>query len=385
MTNQAKLNVKVLFALTLVHFTGDFYSSFTSPLFPLFVEKLGLSMAQVGTIAGVNRLLAFIIQPPVGYLSDRYQTRWFILGGLMLPVIFVPLSGLATGFWTLMLAVSIGSMGSSMFHPSVTGMVPVYAGQKAGFSMSIFNTGGTLAFGIGPLFITWYAARFGLSGLPATMLLGLIVIAWLYATLPTPISEGMRHLGFLGAIRESLGDAWKPIVLIWAVMFIRAVAGQSFITFMPVYFVEQGFSVVSAGVIFALFTVSGTFSGLFAGLASDRYGLKPVFLVCHLLMTPSLILFMELPGDWAYFGSILAGGMVLSTLPLGVVMAQELAPKGRSMVASLMMGFAYGLGGLVSPIVGAVADAYSTYTALMIMSFVPVLTVPVVLLFPKRA
>ena len=137
-------------------------------------------------------------------------------------------------------------------------------------------------------------------------------------------------------------------------MFIRAVAGQFFITFMPVYFVEQGFSVVSAGVIFAHFTVSGTFSGLFAGLASDRYGLKPVFLVCHILMMPSLILFMELPGDWAYFGSILAGGMVLSTLLLGVVMAQALAPKGRSMVDSLMMGFAYGLGGLVSPAVGAV-------------------------------
>ncbi len=383
MRENGRINVKVLFALTLVHFTGDFYSSFTSPLFPLFVEKLGLSMAQIGTIAGVNRLLAFIIQPPVGYLSDRYQTRWFILGGLMLPVIFVPLSGLATGFWTLMLAVSIGSMGSSMFHPAVTGMVPVYAGQKAGFSMSIFNTGGTLAFGIGPLFITWYAARYGLAGLPATMLLGLAVFVWIFFTLPMPVSEGMRRQGFLGAIRESLGDAWKPITLIWAVMFIRAVAGQAFITFMPVFFVEKGFSVVSAGVIFALFTVSGTFSGLFAGLASDRYGLKPVFLICHLLMTPSLLLLLQLPGDWVYLGSILAGGMVLSTLPLGVVMAQALAPKGRSMVASLMMGFAYGLGGLISPIVGAAADAYSTYAALMIMAFVPVLTVPVVMLFPR--
>lgn len=94
---------------------------------------------------------------------------------------------------------------------------------------------------IGPLFITWYAARFGLSGLPATMIFGLVVIALLFATLPTPISEGMRNLGFMGAIRESLGDAWKPIFLIWAVMFIRAVAGQSFITFTPVYSWNRGF------------------------------------------------------------------------------------------------------------------------------------------------
>jgi FSR family fosmidomycin resistance protein-like MFS transporter len=193
----------------------------------------------------------------------------------------------------------------------------------------------------------------------------------------------MRHLGFLATLRESLGDAWKAVFLIWAVMFIRAVAGQAFITFMPVYFVEQGFSVVAAGMVFALFTVSGTFSGLLAGLASDRYGLKPVFLICHLLMAPALLLLLQVEGNWVYLGSMLAGGMVLSTLPLGVVMAQELAPKGRSMVASLMMGFAYGLGGLVSPVVGTVADHYSTHTALLIMAFVPVLTVPVIAWFPR--
>lgn len=62
MSPAIKTNIKVLFALTLVHFTGDFYSSFTSPLFPLFVDKLGLSLAQVGVIAGVNRFLAFIVQ-----------------------------------------------------------------------------------------------------------------------------------------------------------------------------------------------------------------------------------------------------------------------------------------------------------------------------------
>ena len=33
-------NLKILFALTLIHFTGDFYSAFTTPLFPAFMEKL---------------------------------------------------------------------------------------------------------------------------------------------------------------------------------------------------------------------------------------------------------------------------------------------------------------------------------------------------------
>ncbi|MDM8537640.1 MFS transporter [Desulfobacterales bacterium HSG17] len=383
MKQHVKANVKVIFALTLVHFTGDFYSSFTSPLFPLFVDKMGLSLAQVGTIAGINRLLAFIVQPPVGYLADQYQSRYFIFIGLLLPVIFIPLSGICTGFWTLLFATMLGSIGSSMFHPSVTGMIPVYSGNKSGFSMSVFNTGGTLAFGIGPLFITWYAARFGLELLPLTMIFGLCIAVYLYNSVPMPQPEGLNNLGFLKTIKQSLGSAWKVIVMIWAVMFLRAMVGQSFLTFMPVFYVEKGFSIVSAGVIFSLFTIAGTISGLTAGLVSDKIGIKPVFIFTHIIMTPILLLFLKLEGSWTYLGSILAGAAVLASLPLGVVMAQKLAPKGRSMVASLMMGFAYGLGGFAAPLVGKLADIYSIQTVLTGISFVPLLTLPIIYFFPN--
>ncbi len=382
MTESSKTNMRVIFALTLVHFTGDFYSAFTTPLFPLFVEKLGLSLTQVGLIAGINRFLAFIVQPSVGYLADRYPTRAFTMVGLLLPVVFIPLSGIAQGFWTLLAVIAIGSIGSSMFHPAVTGMVPLYAGNKAGLSMSIFNTGGTLAFGVGPLFITWYAAQFGLAALPATMVLGLLVAVYLYLTLPSPPNEGLGRNGFLDAIRESLGDAWRPIALIWLVMVLRAVVGQSFMTFMPVLFVQEGFSLISAGTLFSLFTVAGTVSGLTAGAISDRIGFKPVFYLTHGLMTPVLLLFLQLSGGWVYAGAALAGGIVLATLPLGVVMAQSLAPRGRSMVGSLMMGFAFGLGGLVAPLVGKLADIYSVRIVLTWISFIPVITLFLIARFP---
>ncbi|MCG6893090.1 MAG: MFS transporter, partial [Desulfobacteraceae bacterium] len=375
MSLATKANVRVLFALTLVHFTGDLYSSFINPLFPLFVDKLGLTLTQVGVIAGVSRFLAFIVQPSVGYLADRYPTRHFVMAGLLLPVLCIPLSGVAAGFTALILLTAAGSFGSSMFHPSVTGMVPVYAGRNTGFAMSVFNTGGTLAFGVGPLFVTWYATRFGLTALPYTMIFGLVVAAYLYLSLPMPEGEGLRHLGFFGSIRESIGPVWKSIALIWAVMVLRAFVGQSFMTFMPVHFVEKGYSVVAAGAIFALFTIAGTVSGLTAGHISDRIGYRPVFLFCHLLMTPVLVLFLRAEGFWVYVGSALSGGFVLATLPIGVAMAQSLAPRGRSMVASLMMGFAFGLGGVLSPVVGRLADLYSVHYVLTAMSFVPLLTV----------
>lgn len=378
-----KANAKVLFALTLVHFTGDFYSSFTTPLFPLFVKKLGLSLTEVGIIAGVNRMLAFIVQPLAGYLADRHPTRSYLMTGLLMTVVFIPLSGVAIGFWTLLIVIAAGSVGSSMFHPSVTGMVPLYSGRNPGFAMSVFNTGGTLAFGIGPLFITWYASRYGLVAMPYTMVLGVLAAVYLFAVVPSPQSEGMRSLGFMGSIKESLGSAWKAIVLIWLVMVLRAIVGQSFMTFMPVFYVQEGFSVVSAGLLFSLFTVAGTISGLTAGHLADRIGFRKIFLVTHALMGPVLMLLLFLKGVWVYFGVVLAGIFVLATMPLGVALAQKLAPKGRSMVASLMMGFAFGLGGIVSPLVGKLADLYSIQSTLMVISMMPLLTLPLILGFPR--
>ncbi|EKD37424.1 MAG: hypothetical protein ACD_75C01136G0003 [uncultured bacterium] len=376
-------NLKILFALTLIHFTGDFYSAFISPLFPVFVDKLGLSLTQVGIIAGTMRLLAFIIQPTVGYLADRHPTRAFIFTGLSLTIVFIPLAGIAPNFWVLLLCVALGSVGSSMFHPSVTGMVPLYAGSKAGFSMSVFNTGGTLAFGLGPLFITYYVAHFGLTAMPLTMIAGLLVLVYLLRVIPKPQSEGLKRNGFLGALKESLGSAWKSIALIWLVMFLRAIVGQSFLTFMPVLYVQEGFSVVSAGVIYSLFTVSGTISGLLSGHISDRIGFKPVFLFSYLFMAPALWLLMQLDGNWIYFGAALAGSFVLAPLPLGVTMAQTLAPKGRSMVASLMMGFAYGLGGAITPIIGKLADTFAIRPVLTVVACIPLLAIPIIAIFPR--
>ena len=192
-----KTNIGIIFALTLVHFMGDFYSSFTIPLIPEFVHKLSLSMVQVGILTGIIRLLAFIVQPVVGYLADRHQTRIFALGGLCLPVFFIPLSGVAPAFWMLTLLLAMGSLGSSMFHPSVTGMLLVYCGRNMGLSMSIFNTGGTLAFGVGPVFITWFVFVYGLSAMPWTMLIGMMALVYLYRALPVPECVLLKKIMFL--------------------------------------------------------------------------------------------------------------------------------------------------------------------------------------------
>jgi FSR family fosmidomycin resistance protein-like MFS transporter len=380
-----KPSTKVIFALSLVHFTGDFYGAFLNPLLPLFVDKLSLTLTQVGLLAGISRFLAFVVQPTAGYLADHYQTRFFILGGPLLAVVFMPFIGVAPSFLVLILFVSVGSIGVSMFHPTSAGMVSRYAGSHISLCMSFFNLGGTLAFGLGPVFIAFYVYLYGLETSPLTMIPGLVVTAFLFKIVPVPVTEGLAELGFMGSIREAFGAVWKPIFLIWAIMVLRSFVGQTFITFLPIYYAGEGFSLLSIGTVVAIFSVAGAISGLLAGHLSDRLGYKPLFLFSHALATPSLYLLLVLPGNWVFVSVFLAGFFLMATLPLGVTMAQEIAPKGKSMVSSLMMGLAWGTGGMMAPLAGKLADLFSIGPVLASLAIIPLLTVGLIVMLPGRS
>jgi FSR family fosmidomycin resistance protein-like MFS transporter len=298
----------------------------------------------------------------VGYLADHYRTRFFILGGPLLAIVFIPFVGIAPSFLVLLLAISLGSIGSSMFHPTTAGMVSPYSGRHFGFSMSVFNMGGTLAFAVGPLFITYFVSSYGLRASPFTMIFGLAVMALLFRIIPLPAGETLENLGFIRSIEEALGMVWKSIMLIWVVMVLRAFVAQSFLIFVPVLAI----------------------SGLLAGHLSDRIGYKPIFYFAHSLTTPSLYLLLYLPGNWIYFTVFLAGFFAMATLPLGVTMAQELAPKGRSMVSSLMMGLAFGLGGMMTTLTGKLADTLSIQGVLGFLAIIPFLTTGLISQLPEK-
>ena len=376
-------DVKVIIGLTLDHFIGDFYSSFINPLLPVFVQKYALTLTEVGLLAALSRFLAFIVQPTVGYLADYYRTRFFILGGPFLAIVFIALVGVAPSYLVLLVFISLGSIGSSMFHPSTAGMISAYAGRHFGLSMSVFNTGGTFAFGLGPIFITYLVGTYGLEASPVTMVFGLAIMMVLLKIVPSPQGEGLARLGFIGSLKEVLGSVWKPIVLIWVVMVLRAFVGHSFRTFIPVLYAQEGYALVAVGAVVSLFTVSGAVSGLLAGHLSDRVGYKPIFYVAHGLTTPSLFLLLYLKGNWVFWGAFCAGFFSMATLPLGVAMAQELAPKGRSMVSSLMMGLAFGLGGILMPLTGKLAEIFSIRGILLFLAILPCLTIFLIALLPE--
>ncbi|MGD9686218.1 MAG: MFS transporter, partial [Desulfobacter sp.] len=106
-----RIDYKIVLVLSLVHFTGDFYSSFFTPLLPAFQAKLSLTLTQVGLITGAVRFLSFVVQPVVGYMADRYETRWFVLTGLFLVFFVIPFSGIAPNYWILLTTLCLGSVG----------------------------------------------------------------------------------------------------------------------------------------------------------------------------------------------------------------------------------------------------------------------------------
>ena len=123
---------------------------------------------------------------------------------------------------------------------------------------------------------------------------------------------------------------------------------------------------------------------LTAGHLSDRIGYKLIFYFTNSMATLFLCLFLFLPGQWILLGSFGAGFSAMATLPLTLAMAQRLAPRGRSIVSSLMMGLAFGTGGMMTPLTGKLADLFSIRSVLLALAFIPLLTIGFIYLVPEE-
>jgi len=365
------INKKAIFALFLIHFIGDFFQSFIRPLLPVMANKFELSLAQVGLITGIATFMAFLIQPLFGYLADRYETRLILLVGSFAGAICIPMVGIAPYFWIVLLLIGLGSISSAIYHPTAAGMVSVYAGPRTGLAMSLFGLGGTLGFTLGPIVCTAYVTFMGLQRLPILTVFGVLVFVILFFMIPAADDDGHPRSDFFGTLKESLGEVWKPVLLIWSISFSRAFVEQSLLTFIPVLTAAEGHSLVSVGGIVSLFTIGGSISALICGHLVDRIGFKPVYFFSFALASPSLLLFINADGRHIYPLALLAGFFLLATLFPAVALAQKVVPRGRSLVSSIIMGLAMGIAGLMMPLTGTIADAFGIRTVLNCIGFIP--------------
>jgi MFS transporter, FSR family, fosmidomycin resistance protein len=361
------------------HMMVDGYGNIFPPLLPLLVPRLDLTLATAGVLTMFFQLSASVAQVGFGYLADRWRPRVLLLTGPLVAVGGLSLIGLATSPTMLGAILIAGGLGTAAFHPPAAALAHRLGGDRRGLAMSVYITGGTLGFSLGPLMFAPFAQHAGLEWTPLLALPGLAVVARFIRKVPSYPSQP-APAGGLSALRPYA----RPLTLLYLIVVLRTMTSLSFATFVPVMLTRQGASVSYAGAAVALFLFASGIGGFFGGPAADRYGARRVIAWSLVLSCPFLVAAPLLTG-WPFLLALAVGGLFLqSTLPVNVTFGQTLAPVSAATVSSLMMGFAWGTGGLSVPLVGTIADRVGIEHTLVGLSLVPLAAAACAVPLPSR-
>ncbi len=363
-----------------VHLMVDGYGNIYAPMLPILIPRLGLSLAAAGTLTMLFQMAASVAQVGFGNLADHWRPRTLIIVGPVVSITLLSLIGLATSREMLACILIAGGLGAAAFHPPAAALAHRLGGNRQGLAMSVYITGGTLGFSLGPLCFAPFAQRFGLEWTPILALPGLALVAFFIRRAPEiPLHPSTRR-GF-----AALRPYAKPLALLYACVVLRTLASLTFATFVPVMLTRRGLSVAAAGASVAAYLFGSGVGGFFGGPAADRYGARAVIALSLVLSTPFLFIAPFLSG-WMFVVVLAIGGLFLqSTLPVNVTFGQSLAPVSAATVSSLMMGFAWGTGGLSVPFVGMIADRVGIEHTLVGVSLIPLAAAACALPLPARA
>ncbi|MBM3787594.1 MAG: MFS transporter [Acidobacteria bacterium] len=367
-----KTGYQALALLAFAHFFIDLYSSGLSAFQPALVAKFGLSLSQAGLLAGTLIFSSSLLQPVYGILSDKTGSRLFTVLAPAMAGIFISCLGVAPGFPWLLAAVLLGGAGIASFHPQASANAVARIPENKSRWMAVFISSGTFGLAFGPAFYTWLTERYGMEMSWAGAIPGVLVTLFLLARFE--LAPQTRETSNRFDIAE-LRAKWRPLALLFSLVYIRSVVQLVFTQFIPLYlFRERGFSIREAALGLTLYLAFGGLGGFVGGNLADRFGGKRVIRISMLGCLPFLALFFVSSGWVALAALALAGLLLLFTIPVNVVMGQRLAPTQAGTVSSLMMGFAWGSAGLLFiPVVGWFADRVGLGTAMAAVSAFPLL------------
>jgi FSR family fosmidomycin resistance protein-like MFS transporter len=372
----------VVVVLAGTHFIVDGYGNILAPLLPLLIPRLDLSLAAAGTLQMVFQLATSVAQLGFGHLADRWRPRVLLVAGPLIGVSVITLVGLAPNAVTLALVLVAGGLGGAAFHPPAAALVHRHSAGSQGLAMSFHITSGGLGQAFAPLLFAPYVQRFGLGATPWLMAPALLLLVALLLPRMPRIERlhGTEASGGLAALRPH----GKLLSLLYGVVVLRTLTALSFATFVPVMLTRRGLSVAQAGVVASIYLVATGTGGFFGGPLADRFGARRVMIASLAVAVPFLFAAPSLNG-WQFVVVLAVGGFLLqSTLPVNVTFAQTIAPISAATVSSLMMGFAWGTGGVAVPLVGLLADRIGIERTLATMSLVPLLAAALALPLPAR-
>lgn len=380
--NTGSFALGILFALSLSHCTNDMLQSVIMAVYPLVKSELALSFAQVGLITMVYQISASVFQPVMGMVMDRHQKPWSLPMGMGFTFTGLMLLAFVHQFWLVLVSVALVGIGSSIFHPEAARLTALASGGKRGLAQSLFQVGGNLGGSFGPLLAALVIAPYGRQNVGLIALLALVgmcimlpVCRWYRARLKEwderrrQRGEGLRH-EMPYSVPKTVFIIGVIIVLIFS-KYIYMASLNSYYTFYLIH--KFGVSVQDSQfylfiILFA--TAAGTLLG---GPIGDRIGRKYVIwgsilgtapfslLMPHVGLVPTVIL------------SFLIGFILSSAFPAILVYAQELLPYKIGLISGIFYGFAFGIAGIASAVLGNFADEYGIEYVYQVVAFTPLL------------
>jgi len=374
--NQAGKRTAYLF---IGHLLNDGFGAFLAPLLPLLIQRLDLSLAMAGLLGTARILMNSLLQPGLGHLVDRVQRPWLVIIGPLLSVTAMSLIGRASSYPLLLIIMVVAGIGTALFHPAAAALVAAGNHSRRGLMMAFFSSGGTFGGALAPIVIVAYTQAFDLGNTPWLLIPGLALVAAFALPLRRVLPNPVRH----EHDKFRLGHLPGRFVVLWSVLVMRAVSATAFASFLAVLVTQRGGSPWAGGISISAFLLAGAAGSFLAGNLSDRWGRKTVILGSMALATPLYVLFLHGPTAILLPVITVAGLFDLSATPVGVVAAQECIPGRTGLVSGLVMGLAWGVGGLALTPIGWLADQYGIITVMSFVAMLPLIGAGLMLFYKE--
>ena len=374
-----KTALSILLSLSLSHLLNDTIQSLLPALYPLFKESLHLSFAQIGLITFTFQLTASLLQPVVGFHTDRRPRPFSLAIGMAATLVGLIALSQATNFHAILVAAALVGTGSSVFHPEASRVARLASGGRHGFAQSVFQVGGNFGSSLGPLLA---AAIVVPRGQPSVLWFSLVALAgivvlfrvgrWYRDRLRQAPgrSGGGAHLLAVVSPRQ----VRRALVVLVALIFSKYIYLVSLTSYYTFFLIGKfGLSVRAAQMRLFVFTFAVAAGTILGGPLGDRFGRKRVIWFSILGVAPFTLVLPYANATWTVILTIPIGLILSSAFPAILVYAQELLPGKVGMVAGLFFGLAFGIAGIGSALLGRLADHTGIFFVYHLCSYLPLL------------
>ena len=381
----------LLFAISFSHLLNDTIQALLPAIYPVLKDSYGLSFTQLGLITLTFQCTASLLQPLVGFITDKRSMPWSLPAGMGMTLIGLLSLSRADNFPLILLSSGLVGAGSAVFHPEASRIAHMAAGHRKGLAQSLFQVGGNAGSSIGPLLAAWFIVPHGqaaLSWFSAIAMLGVFVLfqvgRWQARNLHRVHRRAKAVPGAAAAAPSGRRVALAIAVLV-VLVFSKYVYLASLTNYYTFYLMDR-FQVSvqeSQYLLFAfLFAVAaGTIIG---GPVGDRIGRKRVIWVSILGVAPFSLWLPHAGLVTTAVLTVIIGLVLASAFSAILVYAQELMPGRVGMIAGLFFGLAFGIAGIGSAALGALADSRGINFVFHACAWLPLLGLLTVLLPDTR-